>query len=79
MCWVLSIPGLETCILQPRDPAGLDLLILTLRSLSQLPELVLASSEGRQGVPVDPPKPAAFHLRMSAPQARAMEYVILAE
>jgi len=27
MCWVLSIQGLETYILQPRDPADLDLLI----------------------------------------------------
>jgi hypothetical protein len=27
MCWVLCIQGLETYILQPRDPADLDLLI----------------------------------------------------
>jgi PatG Domain len=27
LCWVLSIQGLETYILQPRDPADLDLLI----------------------------------------------------
>jgi hypothetical protein len=27
MCWVLMIQGLETYILQPRDPADLDLLI----------------------------------------------------
>jgi len=27
LCWVLSIHGLETYILQPRDPADLDLLI----------------------------------------------------
>jgi hypothetical protein len=27
LCWVLSIQGLETYILKPRDPADLDLLI----------------------------------------------------
>jgi len=27
LCWILSIQGLETYILQPRDPADLDLLI----------------------------------------------------
>ena len=27
MCWVLTVQGLETYILQPRDPADLDLLI----------------------------------------------------
>jgi hypothetical protein len=27
LCWVLSIQGLDTYILQPRDPADLDLLI----------------------------------------------------
>jgi hypothetical protein len=27
LCWVLTVQGLETYILQPRDPADLDLLI----------------------------------------------------
>src|SRR3712207_9377400 len=27
LCWVLTIEGLETYILQPRDPADFDLLI----------------------------------------------------
>jgi hypothetical protein len=30
LCWVLSVQGLETYILQPRDPADLDLLIRAL-------------------------------------------------
>lgn len=32
MCWVFSIQGLETYILQPRDPVDLDLLVESLRS-----------------------------------------------
>src|SRR5215467_4139191 len=31
LCWVMTIEGLETYILQPRDPADLDLLIETVR------------------------------------------------
>ena len=31
LCWVFSVQGLETYILQPRDPADLDLLIGALR------------------------------------------------
>jgi hypothetical protein len=31
LCWVLSIEGLDTYILQPRDPADLDLLVEALR------------------------------------------------
>ncbi len=34
LCWVLTVQGLETYILQPRDPADLDLLI---RALDQPP------------------------------------------
>ena len=32
LCWVLTVQGLETYILQPRDPADLDLLIEALRA-----------------------------------------------
>ena len=32
LCWVLTIDGLETYILQPRDPADFDLLLDTLRA-----------------------------------------------
>lgn len=32
MCWVMSIEGLETYILHPRDPADFDLLLETIRS-----------------------------------------------
>ena len=31
LCWVLTIEGLETYILQPRDPADLDLLVEAMR------------------------------------------------
>ena len=31
LCWVLTIEGLDTYILQPRDPADLDLLVEALR------------------------------------------------
>jgi hypothetical protein len=31
LCWVLSVQGLETYLLQPRDPADIDLLIDTIR------------------------------------------------
>lgn len=31
LCWVLTIEGLETYILQPRDPADLDLLVKAIR------------------------------------------------
>jgi hypothetical protein len=31
LCWVLSIQGLETYLLQPRDPADLDLLVDAIR------------------------------------------------
>lgn len=32
LCWVMSIEGLETYILQPRDPADVELLIETVRA-----------------------------------------------
>jgi hypothetical protein len=35
LCWVLSIEGLETYILHPRDPADFDLLIEAVRPLSR--------------------------------------------
>ncbi|SFM77445.1 hypothetical protein [Nitrosomonas communis] len=31
LCWVLTIQGLETYLLQPRDPAGIDLLVEAIR------------------------------------------------
>jgi len=34
LCWVLTIQGLDTYLLQPRDPADFDLLIGTLRPAS---------------------------------------------
>jgi PatG Domain len=35
LCWVMTIEGLETYILAPRDPADLDLLVGTLRPTPQ--------------------------------------------
>jgi hypothetical protein len=35
LCWVMTIEGLETYILTPRDPADLDLLVEALRSTPQ--------------------------------------------
>jgi hypothetical protein len=34
LCWVMTIQGLETYLLQPRDPADFDLLLGSLRSAS---------------------------------------------
>jgi cyclic patellamide precursor peptide PatG len=34
MCWILSIQGLETYLLRPRDPAEIDLLVEALRPAS---------------------------------------------
>jgi len=31
LCWVLTIQGLETCLLVPRDPADIDLLVEAIR------------------------------------------------
>ena len=31
LCWVLSVQGLETYLLQPRDPADIDLLVEAIR------------------------------------------------
>src|SRR5262249_28819652 len=31
LCWVLTIQGLETYLLAPRDPAGIDLLVEAIR------------------------------------------------
>src|SRR5215472_430819 len=33
LCWVFTIEGLETYILQPRDPADLDLLVAAVRPM----------------------------------------------
>jgi len=39
LCWVLTIDGLEAYILQPRDPADLDLLLDTLRAAPRAPDV----------------------------------------
>jgi PatG Domain len=52
LCWVLSVQGLETYILQPRDPADFDLLI---RALSPEPSPWISTVIGVRG-PVAPPE-----------------------
>ncbi len=39
LCWVMTIQGLDTYLLQPRDPADFDLLLGTLRPASNLLEI----------------------------------------
>jgi len=51
MCWVLTIQGLETYILQPRDPADLDLLI---GALEPHPSPWISTVIGVRG-PIAPP------------------------
>jgi hypothetical protein len=52
LCWVLSIQGLETYILQPRDPADLDLLI---NAAEPQPSPWISAVIGVRG-PVAPPE-----------------------
>jgi PatG C-terminal len=53
LCWILSIQGLETYILQPRDPADLDLLISALGPPDPVPWI--STVIGVRG-PVAPPE-----------------------
>jgi hypothetical protein len=53
LCWVMTIEGLETYILTPRDPADLDLLIEALRSTPNPVDLDCVI--GVQG-PIAPPE-----------------------
>jgi hypothetical protein len=53
LCWVLTIEGLETYILGPRDPADLDLLVEALRPIPSPADLdVVIGTRG----PVAPPE-----------------------
>jgi hypothetical protein len=54
LCWVLTIQGLDTYILRPRDPADLDLLIEALRAPGD-PEPWLNCVVGLRG-PMAPPE-----------------------
>ena len=54
LCWVLTVQGLETYILQPRDPADLELLIGALRGTPD-PVPWLSAVIGIRG-PVAPPE-----------------------
>jgi hypothetical protein len=53
LCWVLTVQGLETYILQPRDPADLDLLIGALHNPDPVPWI--STVIGVRG-PVAPPE-----------------------
>lgn len=52
LCWVLSIQGLETYLLVPRDPADLDLLVEAIRSAPSLNDIDVVI--GMRG-PIAPP------------------------
>src|SRR5262249_54980598 len=53
LCWVLSVEGLETYLLAPRDPADLDLLVEALRPTpSPLDVDVVIGTRG----PIAPPE-----------------------
>jgi hypothetical protein len=53
LCWVLTIEGLDTYILQPRDPADLDMLIEALRATPRLTDIdVVVGVRG----PIAPPE-----------------------
>src|ERR1700744_456726 len=51
MCWVLSVQGIETYLLQPRDPADLDLLV---NAIEPQPVPWISTVIGVRG-PVSPP------------------------
>jgi hypothetical protein len=53
LCWVMTIEGLETYIIAPRDPADFDLLVETLRANPQPGDLDLVI--GLKG-PIAPPE-----------------------
>lgn len=53
LCWVMTIEGLETYLLTPRDPADLDLLVETLRATPGPTDLDMVI--GVQG-PIAPPE-----------------------
>lgn len=53
LCWVLTVEGLETYLLRPRDPADFDLLIETLRAAPRAGDLdVVIGTRG----PLAPPE-----------------------
>jgi len=53
VCWVLTVEGLETYLLRPRDPADFDLLLETLRARPQATDLDVVI--GMRG-PLAPPE-----------------------
>jgi hypothetical protein len=53
LCWVMSIQGLETYLLRPRDPADFDLLVETIRPVRSTDDLDVVV--GLRG-PVAPPE-----------------------
>ena len=53
MCWVLTIEGLDTYILQPRDPHGYDMLVQAVRPAPRLEDIDIVV--GTRG-PIAPPE-----------------------
>lgn len=53
LCWVMNVQGLETYILQPRDPADFDLLISTIRPAPSLLDMDVAIGVRGPTVPPD--------------------------
>jgi hypothetical protein len=53
LCWVLIIQGLETYLLQPRDPADIDLLVEAIRPAPSLNDIDVVI--GLRG-PIAPPE-----------------------
>jgi hypothetical protein len=53
LCWVLTIQGLETYLLLPRDPADIDLLVEAIRPIPSAHDIDVVI--GRRG-PVAPPE-----------------------
>src|SRR5215211_5300442 len=53
LCWVLTVEGLDTYILHPRDPADLDLLVEALRPTPRLTDIDCVV--GMRG-PIAPPE-----------------------
>jgi hypothetical protein len=53
LCWVLTVEGLETYLLQPRDPADLDLLVEALRPMPRPTDIDVVI--GMRG-PIAPPE-----------------------
>ena len=53
LCWVLTIEGVETYILVPRDPADLDLLVEAVRPVPRATDIDVVIGHARADRPAD--------------------------